>query len=625
LALLSGVDHMNHDVLGKIENAAPLGLFTQTASPTSNRSRPSGARLVVSIAGWLEIRPSQVALILLGLLASFAAWFAAGRGPLVQSKAAIPLWIIGITLTILGCWKRERRADAVPWSRIEVVYLLLIFILSFAFRAYGAADMPFVLSGDEGSAGLLGWEFVEGHRDNLLSLGWFSFPALYFWLLSIAQTMFGRSIEAIRWVSALGGALTVIALYWTGRGMFGRRTAFWASAWLSTFHVHLFFSRIAYNNIWDGLFFTIAFGAIWLGWEKGWRRSFILGGLAIGFSQFFYTTSRFIPIIILAWLILLFLCKRPAKAQKSGIASMALVSLSVFLPLGLLYITDLESLLFTASRVSMLVPGWTAEAARALGTTPLGLILEQSWITFLGLFIAELQGIYSDPGVPMLFGISAILVVLGAFICIVRIRDPRYSLPLLTLIATFVIGGLSIQAPSSQRMLLLPPILALLVVFPLEEITIWVSNRWKQTSVLISLIMTCVLGVAMLENLRHLVVDYFPGETYGSLNGEVTYEMIELIHEEGQDAAYFFIGGERMNFDSIPSLAYLSPSVTGTDLAYPYSLPDASPNSNMKKIFIILPDEQEALEIIGQKFDHTSTVQRYNRHGTLLFYVLSSE
>jgi len=485
--------------------------------------------------------------------------------------------------------------------------------------------MPFVLGGDEGSAGLVGWEFVQGNRDNLLSLGWFSFPALYFWLLSISQTIFGRSIEAIRWVSALGGALTVVALYWAGRGMFGRRTAFWASAWLSTFHVHLFFSRLAYNNIWDGLFFTIAFGAIWQGWEKGWRRSFILGGLAIGFSQFFYTTSRFIPVIILAWLILLFRYKRPTRAQTSGIASMVLVSLSVFLPLGLLYLTDLESMFFTARRVSMLVPGWTAEVAQALGTTPLGLILEQSWITFLGLFIAELQGVYSNAGVPMLFGVSAILVVLGAFISIVRIRDPRYSLPMLTLIATFVIGGLSIEAPNAQRMLLLPSILALLVVFPLDEITMWFSNRWKQTSVLISLLMTCVLGIAMFQNLRHLVVDYFPGETYGSLNGEVTYEMIELIHEEGQDAAYFFIGGERMNFDSIPSLAYLSPSVTGTDLAYPYSLPDAAKNSNMKKIFIILPDEQVALDIIGQNFDHTSTVPRYNRHGTLLFYVLSSE
>ncbi len=625
MVLLSGVDHMTDAVLGRIKKAAPLGLLAQSAGAASNRSRLSGARFTASIAGWLEVKPSQVALILLGLLASFAAWFAAGRGPLVQSKAAVPLWIMGIALTLIGCWKRERRADAVPWSRIEVLYLLLIVILSFAFRAYGAAEMPFVLSGDEGSAGLLGWEFVEGNRDNLLSLGWFSFPALYFWLISISQTMFGRSTEAIRWVSALGGALTVASLYWAARGMFGRRTAFWASAWLSTFHVHLFFSRIAYNNIWDGLFFTIAFGAIWQGWENGWRRSFILGGLAIGFSQFFYTTSRFIPIIILAWLILLFLYKRPARAQKSGVISMALVSLSVFLPLGLLYLTDLESLLFTASRVSMLVPGWTAEVARALGTTPLGLILEQAWITFLGLFIAELQGIYSNPGVPMLFGISTILVVFGAFICIVRIRNPRYNLPILTLIATFVIGGLSIQAPNAQRMLLLPSILALLVVFPLGEITVWISNRWKQISVFISLLMTCILGVAMFQNLRHLFVDYFPGETYGSVNGEVTFEMIELIHEEGRDAAYFFIGGERMNFDSIPSLAYLSPSITGTDLIYPYALPDPWPNSNIKKVFIILPDEQEALEIIGQNFDHTLTVPRYNRHGTLLFYVLLSE
>jgi hypothetical protein len=66
MALFSGVDNMSHAVVGEIDKAAPLRLFTQTASTTSNPSRPSGATFVASIARWLEIRPSQVALIPLG-------------------------------------------------------------------------------------------------------------------------------------------------------------------------------------------------------------------------------------------------------------------------------------------------------------------------------------------------------------------------------------------------------------------------------------------------------------------------------------------------------------------------------------------------------------------------------
>ncbi len=197
--------------------------------------------------------------------------------------------------------------------------------------------MPYVLSGDEGSAGLTAWEFRTGARDNLLSLGWFSFPALYFGLLSVSQAVFGRTAEAIRLVSALAGALTIPALYWMARQMFGRPAALAAAAWLGAFHVHVFFSRLAYNNIFDGLLFVLAAGGLWLGWQEGRRDGFLLAGLSLGLSQYFYTTARLTPIVLTIWVVLLAFHRRPDRARTSGLAAAGLAALAVFLPLGMLY------------------------------------------------------------------------------------------------------------------------------------------------------------------------------------------------------------------------------------------------------------------------------------------------
>jgi hypothetical protein len=126
----------------------------------------------------------------------------------------------------------------------------------------------------------------------------------------------------------------------------------------------------------------------------------------------------------------------------------------------------------------VLIPGWTAEAAAALGTTAAGLVLEQIWVTALGLTVAELQGVYYAPGVPMLISVSAVLFVAGLVLCLMRIRDPRYSLLLLVGAGAILLGGLSIQAPNSQRLLYVAPALALMVVLPLEAVREWSARRW---------------------------------------------------------------------------------------------------------------------------------------------------
>jgi len=580
------------------------GLLAQRVARTSERC-----------AGWLGVQPAQLLLIADGLILTLASRAASGDGPLNASPLATPLWLAGIVLVCAGCWTRPpaQPAERLPWGEIALVGLLTL--LALIVRAWHIGSMPYVLSGDEGSAGLTAWEFRTGARDNLLSLGWFSFPALYFGLLSISQAVLGRTTEAVRLVSALAGALTIPALYWTARPMFGRPAALAAAAWLAAFHVHIFFSRLAYNNIFDGLLFVMAAGGLWRGWQDGRRSGFLLAGLCVGLSQYFYTTARLTPMVLILWVLLLALHRRPDRARASGLAATGLAALAVFLPLGMLFASHPDQLFFTASRVSMLIPGWTAEAAAALGMTAGGLVLEQIWVTALGLTVAELQGVYYAPGVPMLISISAVLFVAGLLICLLRIRDPQHSLPLLVLAGAILMGGLSIQAPNSQRLLYMAPALAWMIILPLEAVRRWSARHWPGGRRALSVLAGLLLIVMLTQNLDHLFRDYFPREEYGSVHGEVTQAIIELWPSLPDGTQAYFFGGERMGFASIPSLAYLRPEAHALDL----DRVDRIPPSLQGLVAFVLPEQAASLAELRSRFPEGIALRRYNRHGRLLF------
>jgi 4-amino-4-deoxy-L-arabinose transferase-like glycosyltransferase len=595
--------------------ALVLGVFEAASGAWPRGAKWCLRQPLAACARQLAIRRNQVLLVFNGLVASLLARAAAGDGPQVISPLATLLWLAGIALVVLGCWAGHGDPTPNRWTRAEIAVVIMLTLASLAVRAWGIAKMPYVLSGDEGSAGLTAWEFRTGARDNLLSIGWFSFPALYFGLLSVSQAVFGRTTEAIRLASALAGALTVPALYWTARQMFGRPAALAAAAWLAAFHVHVFFSRLAYNNIFDGLLFVLAAGGLWRGWQDARRSAFVLAGLALGFSQYFYTTSHLTPIVLALWVVLLALNRRPDRARLAGLAATGLVALAIFLPLGLVYAAHPDQLVFTASRVSMLVPGWTSEAAAALGMTSAGLVLEQIWVTGLGLTVAELQGVYYASGAPMLISMSAVLFVAGLLVCVVRCRNPRYSLPLLVLAGTILMGGLSIQAPNSQRLLYMSPALALMVVLPLEEARGWSARRWPGGHRALVVLAGLLLIVMLAQNLDHLFHRYFPREEYGSLNGAVTQAMIEIWPSIPRGVPVYFFGDGRMGFASIPSITYLRPEAHAIDA----DSVDEIPPQTSELIAFVLPGETTSLAALQARFPEGLSLRRYNRHGRLLF------
>ncbi|UCF60078.1 MAG: glycosyltransferase family 39 protein [Anaerolineaceae bacterium] len=583
-------------------------------------------------ASLLDVSTLQPVFFMTGLSLSLATRAAAGDGRHIYSPIANVLWVLGITLTIVGCWRwaRNEVTNSDPTvrsgnkSRWEIVGIVGLFFVSLLLRGWAADRMPYVLNDEEASIGMVGWEFVTGGRDNLFSSAWGSYPTLYFWLLSVSQILFGRTVNAIRWVSAFGGALTVIALYWTARHMFGRRVAIWSAAWLLAFHHHLFFSRVAYNNIWDGCFLILIVGALWKGWNSDDRRYYLLAGLALGLSQFFYITSRLFPVLILLWSILALFRSPNRRYLASHLISFWAVAIVVALPLAFHYFSNPEQWLINAQYVSILNPD-LKQAAAALGTTPIGLVFEQIWVTALGFTVGELQGVYYGSGVPLLFGISTVFFLLGVLGALLHFREARYNIPILALIATILIGGFSTQAPNAQRMLLLPPMLALLVVHPLEEISSRFSDYWERGRVLIFITMSVVVLLMMTENLQFFYRDYLPREAYGSYKGEIAQAMVEILDDEGQEVEVYLVSGGRLPLDSLTSLHYQIPDIIGWDLESPFELPDSAGPSGTRRLFFILPEQIDAIMEIELKYTGGLTFPRYNRHERLLFYVGSTD
>jgi hypothetical protein len=96
--------------------------------------------------------------------------------------------------------------------------------------------------------------------------------------------------------------------------------------------------------------------------------------------------------------------------------------------------------------------------------------------------------------------------------------------------------------------------------------------------------------------------------------------MIELLQNETTEVDLFFIGGERMQFDSIPSITYLLPDLRAVSVERIEGL--SLPTSiHQRTLFIILPEQRPALEHLSSTYPESSIIARYNRQGRLLFYV----
>jgi diacylglycerol kinase len=577
-------------------------------------------RIHQDLAGWMRISEQQIPLVAGSVAFALLAAAAAGDRPLMFNPAvALAAWGAGIILAVAGFWssapKERNIRSAAVWALLFSLAALLIRLPSI--------DLP-PFCADEASTGLDALMFLRGTANTFFrDVGFHSFAGLYFFLEAGSIQVLGRTVLAVRILSVVSGALTVGLLYLTGRALFGHRTGVVAAILLAVSHFHLAFSHLGLNNIWDALIYSVFAGAVWYAWRSERRNAFLLTGLALGFSLYFYTTARLAWVLALGWMVLVFFLDRSRfRRNGGGWIGLWIAAGVTVLPIVFYIIARPGDYIGHTLTSSIFFPEWLQKTMDSSGSS-LGEVLWNQFLNGFGAFAFFPSKAWYTPGTPILRPVEAAFFLAGFVFLALRPRDPRSGL-LIGWIGMFgVIGALSIYAPSSQRYVGSAPVCALLTAFGLVKIQshleAFIPSARRGAAVALPAL---ILFIAC-DNLHFSFADYFPNTRYHSAYDfegagiAYTSQVTKLVQARDDSYQVVFLPGGVVETRYI---LFFVPDVRMVFFQEPYGSLQ-NPSLDASHLLFIVPTVWEKdMDQLRKDYPGGTAGAAYNWDGMILFF-----
>jgi 4-amino-4-deoxy-L-arabinose transferase-like glycosyltransferase len=554
------------------------------------------------------------------LLAAFVGIAARGRGLHADFTGLLLLWLlamVGFCATFVPSFATVRRKLAL--SRRTWLALGGLLLAALLLRVGALGRIPANLGGDEGTQALLGLQLLEGGLGNPFATGWYSVPNLSFLLYGFTMRVAGATIAGARFLSALAGALTVLTTWGLGRALGGRRVG-WVAAIVvavSAYHVH--FSRLASNQIFDPLIATAVFWAlapVVRGQREGaavWR--WAVAGMVSGFGWYLYFGARWVTVMV-ALVVLWRALVEPRFLQRHlrGLALFAAGWLVVALPLLFWYLAHPADLTARYNAVSIFASGWLEREVELTGKSALTLLLQQLWKAVSAFHLTPDPTFWYRPERPLLDPVLGALMLVGMIAAVLRWRWPSRGLTLLWFWSTLIMAwGVTENPPSSQRGVLLIPVVALLCAWGSEALVdLWSQHqRWVRGGVV------ALLALAVVLNVGFYFAIYTPRRIYGNPTAEVATEVARFIQSNPHLGEVYFFGPPHLYWD-FGTLAFLLRDQPGRDVP-PGEIPEGVTRPAR---FVLVFDRTAALDEVQQRYPagEVSLIQGQNRQLLALVY-----
>ena len=232
---------------------------------------------------------------------------------------------------------------------------MLIILAAVWFRAYRIQDMPPGVFIDETNTAIDALRMLEGNGASLFATGWYEVPNAYAYVQAQLFRLFGATFAAVKLQSILPGVLTVIALYFLGRELFGAVPALFGAAFLAFNRWHFHMSRWGWVEVYPPLMQVLALLFI----ERGARRrnwgDWALAGLFLGLGMYTYLAIRMAVIAIGLYLVYRALVQRGfLRHNWQGILIFGVIYVLTFAPLGFTYFKNPFTLLNRSQQVSIM-------------------------------------------------------------------------------------------------------------------------------------------------------------------------------------------------------------------------------------------------------------------------------
>lgn len=221
----------------------------------------------------------------------------------------------------------------------ELVLLVLLFFLATFLRFYRLSEIPNGLYQDETAIGYNAYSIIQTGRDEhgefmplyFKSFGDWKLP-VYIYLDTIPIKIFGLNEFAVRFLSALFGVLTVVALYFFVKKLTDDKFLAFASSFLLAINPwHLHYSRAAFEV--SIALFLFLFGSLFLinSFSNKKFGSFFMGTLSFIIALYCYNLTRLLsPFLFI--LILVFFKDKLKTIKKEEIILTIIPSLVLMLP-----------------------------------------------------------------------------------------------------------------------------------------------------------------------------------------------------------------------------------------------------------------------------------------------------
>jgi 4-amino-4-deoxy-L-arabinose transferase-like glycosyltransferase len=561
-------------------------------------------------------------------LSALAGWSASRLSPDKDFAGPFWLWAIGLVwflLSFVPSASRHWWRAALEWlrrNRVELLKLAALLGVALVVRAVGVGEIPRNLAGDEGIWGLNALAmFEDGRLANPFSTRWFDFPSMSFLVWGLSMRLFGETIAGLRMVSALIGAASVLTTYLLVRELWGRRLAWLAAAILAFGHFHVHYSRLALNNITDGLFVTLCFWLLMRGLRTGARVTFALAGAAVGLAWYGYVGGRLIVLMMLVvigvWIVVQ---RRRPGPIRAGLVVLALAMFVAVAPLLFHYLAHPATFASRYNQVSIFASGWLAREQVITGRSAFSLLLQQVWKSVSAFHYTPDPTFCYRPGVPLLDFVSGVLMLFGLGAATACRRRRADGLLLLWFWMALVFGWvLTENPPSSQRLVIAAPALAILVALGGDWLLRLARRLIGGSSAAWGVVAAGLVGVIAALNLGFYFFDYTPTRVYGNPTAEISDALCDALEERAEAPPIYFDGAPVMYWD-FGAIAFRMRDEEGVDFSPETQTWEGE--GDRGALFVVLEGRAEDLDWMQERFPGGSlTPHASEADGRLLFWM----
>ncbi|MFQ6057959.1 MAG: glycosyltransferase family 39 protein [Anaerolineae bacterium] len=474
---------------------------------------------------------------------------------------------------------------------------------------------------------------------------------LFCYLIALYARFFGLSHFAIKATGALIGLLTIPALYLLARELFSREVALYASAFLALGKWPVILSRTGYRATTMPLFVILVLYFLARALTTRRPLHFGLAGLCLGLGLYTYSAFLLMPLAVLLGLAAYSLADRGRLVRENwvGIFLMFLLAALAFIPLGRYAYENPDRYFF---RVSTRITGREVP----LPQDPVMVFLNNLRRSLLMFnYVGDGMFYINVPFQRQLGFFSGLFFVLGTAYVLFRWRRGYNVLIPVFLVVMLLPSALSLafpgEVPNAVRAVGVIGPAFLLVALPLPLIRrvlaqalsgaerreifavlrISPASQWEkrwalplQGQHLFAALVVPILvweGYSTYQTYFHDYVYYQPDHNYS-----ISLEMARAIDDfAGDGPAYikvwpFWYDGNAVRAQLRVQSQDWAGEITGLD-------PSAPPLSTLqgKAMFILHPEDEEALSTLRQFFPRGVAVERRDQEGRVTFITFYGE